>query len=161
MLENRRVREDLEKQIKERDKIEDEMLECGEQLTEVTLEKERKVQELADYEGEDEGYMLEMEEELDAIEQGENMIVETLESLDTTLDYVNGRINKLFESLQEVDVEQTGKPLEFKGLKSIEAARFTLKTFFDMVLDLNIYKKDLEDKITDVAENLKEEEQSN
>jgi len=30
MLENRRVREDLEKQIKERDKIEDEMLECGE-----------------------------------------------------------------------------------------------------------------------------------
>lgn len=30
MLENRRVREDLEKQIKERDKLEEEMLECGE-----------------------------------------------------------------------------------------------------------------------------------
>lgn len=63
------------------------------------------MQELVDYEGDDEGYLMEMEEELDAIEQGENMIVETLESLDTTLDYVNGRINKLFESLQVVDVE--------------------------------------------------------
>ena len=42
MLENRRVREDLEKQIIERDRIEDEMLECGEALTEITLEKERK-----------------------------------------------------------------------------------------------------------------------
>jgi len=42
--------------------------------------------------------------------------------------------------------------LDFKGLKSIEAARFTLKTFFDMVLDLNIYKKDLEDKISEIAD---------
>jgi hypothetical protein len=54
-----------------------------------------------------------------------------------------------------------GRPLEFKGLKNIEAARFTLKTFFDMVLDLNIYKRDIEEKISELAETVSEKEGQN
>lgn len=107
---------------------------------------------MENYEGDSEGEYIEMEDELEAITAGETMIIETLETLDTTLDFVNGRINKLYDSLQEVDIENTSKALEFKGLKNIEAARLTLKTFFDMVLDLNVYKTDIEEKISELAD---------
>jgi hypothetical protein len=36
------------------------------------------------------------------------------------------------------------QPMSFNALGSIESARATLKTFFSVVLDLNIYKRDLE-----------------
>jgi hypothetical protein len=36
------------------------------------------------------------------------------------------------------------EPLQFSGLKSVEAAKVTLQTFFGVLLDLNIYKRDLE-----------------
>lgn len=38
------------------------------------------------------------------------------------------------------------QPMSFNALGSIESARATLKTFFGVVLDLNIYKRDLEQK---------------
>jgi hypothetical protein len=71
----------------------------------VTLEKERQILEVEHYDGDDEGFLMEMEDELEAMKAGEDMIIETLESLDTTLDYVNGRINKLYEGLKDVDIE--------------------------------------------------------
>ena len=37
-------------------------------------------------------------------------------------------------------------PMSFSALDSIESARATLKTFFQVVLELNIYKRDLERK---------------
>lgn len=38
------------------------------------------------------------------------------------------------------------EPLKFSGLQSVDAARVTLQTFFSVMLDLNIYKRDLENK---------------
>ena len=43
-------------------------------------------------------------------------------------------------------------PLEFGALDCIESARVTLKTFFQVLLDLNIYKRDLETKCLDQDE---------
>jgi hypothetical protein len=40
-------------------------------------------------------------------------------------------------------------PLEFGALDSIESARVTLKTFFQVLLELNVYKRDLEKKCLD------------
>ena len=45
-------------------------------------------------------------------------------------------------------------PMEFSALDSIESARATLKTFFQVVLDLNIYKRDLESKCIEQDENV-------
>jgi hypothetical protein len=36
--------------------------------------------------------------------------------------------------------------MSFNALNSIESARETLKAFFQVVLDLNIYKRDIESK---------------
>jgi hypothetical protein len=36
--------------------------------------------------------------------------------------------------------------MSFNALDSIDSARATLKTFFQVVLDLNIYKRDIEAK---------------
>jgi hypothetical protein len=45
-------------------------------------------------------------------------------------------------------------PMEFSYLDSIESAKATLKTFFSVVLDLNIYKRDLEQKCIEQDENV-------
>lgn len=40
-------------------------------------------------------------------------------------------------------------PMEFSALESVDSARATLKVFFQVVLDLNIYKRELEKKCID------------
>lgn len=45
-------------------------------------------------------------------------------------------------------------PPKFKGLNNVETARATLKTFFMVLLDLNVYKKDLENKLIDQDEQM-------
>lgn len=44
--------------------------------------------------------------------------------------------------------------MSFNALDSIESAKATLKTFFQVVLDLNIYKRDLEAKCIEQDENI-------
>ena len=44
--------------------------------------------------------------------------------------------------------------LSFNALDSIESAKATLKTFFQIVLDLNVYKRDLEQKCIEQDENV-------
>ena len=44
--------------------------------------------------------------------------------------------------------------MQFDALESIDSARETLKTFFQVVLDLNIYKRDLEQKCIEQDENV-------
>ena len=74
-----------------------------------------------------------------------NQITESLDSLDDTIDHINKKINVLCEEIAAVDADNI-EPLKFSGLKSIDAARVTLQTFFGVLLDLNIYKRDLEQK---------------
>jgi hypothetical protein len=45
-------------------------------------------------------------------------------------------------------------PLSFNALATIESARATLKTFFEVFLDLNVYKRDLEQKCIEQDENV-------
>lgn len=44
----------------------------------------------------------------------------------------------------------------FKGLNNVDNARATLKTFFMVLLDLNVYKKDLENKLIEQDETVLE-----
>lgn len=44
------------------------------------------------------------------------------------------------------------QPPRFKGLNNVDNARATLKTFFMVLLDLNVYKKDLENKLIEQDE---------
>ena len=44
--------------------------------------------------------------------------------------------------------------MSFNALDSIDSARVTLKTFFQVVLDLNIYKRDIEQKCIEQDENV-------
>jgi len=94
-----------------------------------------------------------LEQELDDIKASEFIIVETLESLDTTLDFLQQRVNKQVEKIHEIDFEQqkVDKPLEFKGLRTVETAKITLRTFFEFLLDLNVQKRDLEGKIEEIV----------
>ena len=61
-----------------------------------------------------------------------------------------------YECLQRELEEEIGqfdpdsiKPPGLKGLNSVEVARATMKTFFMVLLDLNVYKRELETKCID------------
>lgn len=112
------------------------------------------------FKGDDEGFVIMLEDEIDSLQAAELMLLETLESLDSTLSYVNDRIKRLEEQIHQTDFEKK-QPLQFRGLQSVEAAKITLKTFFDMVLDLNFYQRDLEETISELTENISKLESEN
>ena len=156
MLECRDLKDQLEKQVDERERIEEEMLGLGDKLTDLLLQKERKEAEKAEYECEseiDEGKLYELEEELDNVCMEMQNITDSLDNMDETLDFINKKINLLSEEIASIDIENI-QPLQFSGLKSVDAAKVTLQTFFGVLLDLNIYKRDLEQKCIEQDEEI-------
>lgn len=75
-------------------------------------------------------------------------ITETLESLEETYEFHTRKLNQLNEEAIALSVENI-EPIKFIGLQSVDQARVTLQTFFSVMLDLNIYKRDLELKCID------------
>ena len=65
--------------------------------------------------------------------------------LQETMEFVQSKLNQVVEEIQGFDLESVS-PLSFNALDSIESAKATLKIFFQVVLELNIYKRDLENK---------------
>jgi len=74
-----------------------------------------------------------------------NSITETLDMIEETLGFVQEKSNQATEEIESFDIESI-TPMNFNALDSIESAKATLKTFFGVVLDLNVYKRDLEQK---------------
>lgn len=70
-------------------------------------------------------------------------ISDNIESLEEKLDFVNMKIsnfNAELVGLSPDDVEQ----LRFEQVQSIEGARACLGAFFGILLEVNVYKKQLE-----------------
>lgn len=143
----------MNKQIKQREEIEDEMLGEGDRLTELMIHKERLEQEAQEVATTDEARILEIEAELEDVMVEADSITQTLETLDEHLEYVDERILKLKEEIGTFDMDSI-QPPRFKGLNSVEMARATLRVFFMVVLDLNVYKRDLENKCIEQDETI-------
>ena len=93
----------------------------------------------------DEARKLEIEAELDDITLEEHSITETLDVLEQNLEYLQTKINTASSEVNSFDMDSI-QPPRFKGLNSVDMARATLRTFFMVMLDLNVYKRDLEGK---------------
>ena len=148
MLLHRDVKERMEANISERERIEDEMLAEGDKLIDSQIKMERLEMEKESLENEqnpDEGKIYEIEEEMDRIQTDIKNFEDELDSKDQTLSFINKKIGEYAAELQQLDIENI-EPLNFKGLQSVDAARITLQTFFAVLLDLNVYKRDLEQK---------------
>ena len=76
---------------------------------------------------------------------------EGLDSMDETFNFLNIKINRITEEVIALDIDNI-EPIRFSGLQSVDAARVTLQTFFGVLLDLNIYQKELEIKCIDSDE---------
>ena len=107
------------------------------------LEYEREELDAVPEDQKDEGRIIEIDESLKDMTMDINSITETLDMLDETLEFVQSKSNQIMEELESFDIE-TITPMNFNALGSIESAKATLKTFFGVVLDLNVYKRDLE-----------------
>lgn len=93
----------------------------------------------------DEGRLLEIDDHLSHYVLEINSITQTLDDLEETLQMVLTKINNISEEIESFDIDSI-TPLSFNALDTIESAKATLKTFFQVVLELNIYKRDLENK---------------
>jgi len=150
MLKHQELKEYRDKQVAQKDKVEAEMLEEGDRLTEALIMKEKLEFEKEELEAmaedkRDEGRLLEIDDNFRDLELEVTSITETLDMLQETLEFVQSKLNQVTEELEAFDVESIS-PLSFNALESIDSAKATLKTFFQVVLDLNIYKRDLETK---------------
>lgn len=73
-------------------------------------------------------------------------ITATLDVLEEHLDHVEIKVSSIESEIKAFNVEAVQAP-RFRGLSNVDNARATLKTFFMVLLDLNVYKKDLENKL--------------
>jgi len=78
-------------------------------------------------------------------------ITATLDVLEEHLDHVETKIASIESEIKAFSLESVQAP-RFKGLTNVENARATLKTFFMVLLDINVYKKDLENKLIEQDE---------
>jgi chromosome segregation ATPase len=99
--------------------------------------------------------LLEIEAELDDIALESESITSTLDTLEEHLNFVTVKVNKLVHEIKSFDPESI-KPPRFRGLNSVEMARATLSTFFMVLLDLNVYKRELEQKCIEQDETVLE-----
>jgi hypothetical protein len=96
----------------------------------------------------DEARMLEIEGELEDLEMEQESITDTLDNLQEHLDFLLNKINEIFSEIKSYDMDNVNPP-RFKGLNNVDVAKATLQTFFLVMLDLNVYKKELEGKCID------------
>ena len=129
------------------------MLKEGDRLTELIVQKERLEYEMeananAEQEGGefDEARQLEIEGELEEVCLESDSITATLDVLEEHLDHVENKVATIKAEIKAFDMDAV-QPPRFKGLNNVDNARATLKTFFMVLLDLNVYKKDLENKL--------------
>lgn len=134
------------------------MLKEGDRLTELMIQKERLEMEMeentqaAENGGDfNEERQLEIEGELEDVCEETDSITATLDVLEEHLDHVDGKIVQIQAEIKAFDLEAV-QPPRFKGLNNVDNARATLKTFFMVLLDLNVYKKDLENKLIEQDE---------
>ena len=93
MLKNQELKEYLEKQLAQKDKVETEMLEEGDRMTELLvmrekLELEKEELEALEDDQKDEGRILEIDDQLKDISLEITSITETLDMLEETLEFV-------------------------------------------------------------------------
>ena len=148
MLKHQELKEYLEKQQDQKDKLENEMLEEGDKMTDLLIMKEKleyEKEELENTQSKDEGRILEIDDNLKDILLEISSITETLDMLEEALEFVQEKLYQVTEEIEGFDIESVN-PMSFNALDNIDSAKATLKTFFQIVLDLNVYKRDLETK---------------
>jgi chromosome segregation ATPase len=134
MMKHYELKEYMDEQMDKKDKLENEMLEEGDKITDLLLMKEKLEleRELLMEQAEDkrdEGRLLEIDDNLKDIALEVESITQTLDMLEQTLSYVQSKVNQVTEEIEAFD-DQTVTPLQFNALTSIESAKATLKTFF-------------------------------
>ena len=156
MLKHEELKDYQQKQIEQKEKIESEMLEEGDRLTEILIQKEKLDFEKEDLETmpedqKDEGRFFEIEDQLRDFGLEIESITQTLDDQQETLEFIQSKLNQATEEVEGFDLDSVA-PMEFSALESVDSAKATLKVFFQVVLDLNIYKRELEKKCIDQDE---------
>ena len=117
------------------------------------IEKQQKELVAQDQEEPDEGPILELEEQIYQVTIEIDQINERLETLEEIYNFHTNKLAQLNGEAVTLDAENI-EPLKLSGLHSIDAARVTLQTILSILLDVNIYNKDLELKCIELDEQI-------
>jgi len=101
----------------------------------------------------DEARQLEIEQELESLVMEQEGITDTLDNLGEHMEFLEEKINDMRLEINSYDMENIMPP-RFNGLNNVAVAKATLRTFFLVMLDLNVYKKELENKLLDQDEKM-------
>jgi len=98
MLKHQELKDYLKKQTDQKNNVENEMLEEGDRMTDLLIEKEKLEYEKEDLEAvaddqKDEGRIIEIDEQLKDMAMEINSITDTLDMLEETLDFVQSKSN--------------------------------------------------------------------
>jgi len=108
MLKHQELKEYLEKQNDQKDKLENEMLEEGDKMTDLLIMKEKlefEKEELENAPTKDEGRILEIDDNLKDISLEINSITETLDMLEEALEFVQDKVYQCTEDIEGFDME--------------------------------------------------------
>ena len=91
----------------------------------------------------------EVEEEIKAIDLDILSINRNLETLEETNEFITNRISELNQEKIAVDAGDI-EMIRFNHIKTLDSAKRGLSTFFALLLDLNVYKCQLEKRGEDM-----------
>ncbi len=71
--------------------------------------------------------------------------------MDEVLSYEDRQVTQITDEITQLNAEDL-VPLNFTAMKSIESARTFLSSFFKVLLEMNVYKRELEKKCVEITE---------
>lgn len=145
------IKEELDKEEKSKIATEKEIEEEQSQFAEIQTKKEKLETKRRLTDPEDRDTIEDIDSELRGYELELNNINENLNSLEDKLDFVNEKISVFNKEVIEINPEGIER-LRFEEITNLEEAKIYLGSFFNIFLEMNVYRTMVENKILEQDE---------
>ena len=156
------IKEEMDKEQKLRKDTEKEIEEEQHNFAVVQTKKEKLESQRNLIDSEDYDALEDVDQEIRAYELELNNINENMNSLEDKLDFINEKISVFKKEVIEINPEGI-ESLRFEEITNLEEAKIYLGSFFNIFLEMNVYRNMVENKILeqeDTIEKYKEEIES-
>ena len=153
------IREELEKENMTKSQTEKEINEEQSQYAMIQTKMERLQAKRTNCDPDDKDLIDEMDQEIREMELELESITENMNSLEDKLDFVSEKISTFEKEIIEINPESIER-LRFEEISNLEEAKIYLGSFFNIFLEMNVYRSMVENKILEqdeVIEKLKQE----
>jgi len=145
------LKEELEKEEKAKSKTDKEIGSQQNDFAVIQTKKEKLESQRNKVDPEDKDQLEDIDQELRGYELELNNINEDMNSLEDKLDFVSEKITALNKEIIQINPENIER-LRFEEITNLEEAKVYLGSFFNIFLEMNVYRSMIENKILDQGE---------